>query len=65
MPQKLMHGLEWMGGMMHLPLNPELLRKPTENYVVNNAKIKRALGVEHIPVTANEGLRRTVQSFLK
>jgi len=29
------------------------------------SKIKRALGVDHMPITAREGLRRTIISFLK
>jgi len=54
-----------IGGVLHFPLNPERLRKLTENYVASNAKIKKALGVEHMPVTAREGLRRTILSFQK
>ena len=60
-----MNGVAWLGGLLHLPLNEERLRKLTENYVVSNAKIKEALGIEHMPVTAKEGLRRTVRSFQK
>ena len=37
--------------------------KLTENYVVSNEKIKRALGIERMPVTAVEGLRKTIRSF--
>jgi len=65
LPKGLMKGAAQLGGALHLPLNPERLRKLTENYVASNAKIKRALGVEHMPVTASEGLRRTIISFLK
>jgi len=65
LPKKLMNGLAWMGGKLHLPLNPERLRKLTENYVVSNAKIKAALGIESMPITAREGLRRTIKSFQK
>ena len=52
-----------VGGVLHLPLNSERLRKLTENYVVSNGKIKGALGVERMAVTAREGLSRTVKSF--
>lgn len=48
---------------MHLPLNPERLRKLTEDYVSSNAKIKKALGIERMPVDAREGLQRTLESF--
>ena len=65
LPQKLMIGVAWLGGLLHLPLNQDRLRKLTENYVVSNTKIKEALGIEHMPVTAKEGLRRTVKAFQK
>lgn len=64
-PQKLMKGIAGMGGWLHLPLNPERLRKLTENYVSSNKKIKTALGVEHLPVGAKEGLTKTIKSFEK
>ena len=65
LPQKLMNGVAWIGGLLHLPLNQERLRKLTENYVVSNAKIKEALGIKRMPVSAKEGLRRTINSFQK
>ena len=52
-----------MGTMLHLPLNEERQHKLTENYVVSNAKIKAALGIGQMPVRAEEGLRKTIQSF--
>lgn len=51
------------GDLLHLPLNSERLRKLTESYVVSNAKIKTALGWERMPVRAEEGLRKTLESF--
>lgn len=52
-----------IGSALRLPLDSERLRKLTENYISSNAKIKKALGVEKMPVGAREGLRRTVESF--
>lgn len=63
LPKGLMFFVARVGGWLHLPLNPERLRKLTENYVSSNAKIKAALGVERMPVDAREGLRRTLGSF--
>lgn len=54
-----------LGTLLHLPLNSERLRKLTENYVVSNAKIKAALGIDKMPVTAKEGLIKTIRSFEK
>lgn len=51
------------GDMIHLPLNSERLKKLTESYVVANAKIKKALGIEVLPVTSREGLKKTLESF--
>ena len=63
LPKGLMNGAAKVGRLLHLPLNPERLRKLTENYVSSNAKIKKALGVEKMPVDAREGLKVTLNSF--
>ena len=52
-----------IGTIFHLPLNNERLEKLTENYVVSNKKLKTALGVDKMPVTAREGIIRTICSF--
>ena len=52
-----------LGTVLHLPLNTERLQKLTENYVVSNAKLKLALGIEKMPVRAEDGLRKTMGSF--
>lgn len=63
LPKGLMLFVAKLGGMLHLPLNPERLQKLTENYVSSNAKIKKALGVDKMPVNARTGLQRTLESF--
>lgn len=63
LPKGLMNGVAKVGGWLHLPLNPERLRKLTESYISSNAKIKSALGVEKMPVDAREGLKVTLESF--
>ena len=63
LPKSLMTGIAKVGGMLHLPLDSERLRKLTENYISSNAKIKNALGVEKMPVSAREGLKVTLESF--
>lgn len=45
-----------------LPLTTERLNKLTENYVVNNSKIKQALGV-NLPLSSKDGLKITAYSF--
>ena len=65
LPKGLMTGIAKIGGALHLPLDSERLRKLTENYISSNAKIKKALGVEKMPVDAREGLKVTLKSFAK
>ena len=54
-----------IGDAIKLPLNSERLKKLTESYVVSNQKIKTALGIEKLPITATEGLQKTIKSFKK
>ena len=62
-PKGLMNGIAQLGGWLHLPLNPMRMQKLTENYVVSNAKIKKALGLQKFPISAKEGLAYTIKSF--
>lgn len=63
MPRGLVRLMASTGTLLHLPLNRERLRKLTENYVVDNGKIKRALGIDMLPVTAADGITFTIRSF--
>lgn len=63
LPKGMMTGMARVGGWLHLPLNPDRLQKLTENYISSNEKIKKALGVDRMPVDAREGLRLTIESF--
>lgn len=62
-PRGLMNGVAKVGGWLHLPLNPLRMHKLTENYMVSNEKIKKALGLKKMPVSAKEGLMATIKSF--
>ena len=63
LPKGLVRFAARTGDLLHLPLDSERLRKLTENYISSNRKIKAALGVEEMPVRAEEGLRRTIENF--
>ena len=54
-----------VGDYLHLPLNTERLEKLTEDYVVDNSDIKRALGISSMPVKAMDGLKATIESLVK
>lgn len=62
-PKGLIRGVVKIGDILPLPLNSERLKKLTESYVVANQKIKTALGIEKLPLTATEGLVKTIRSF--
>lgn len=64
LPKGLMNGMAKVGDVCHLPLNSERITKLTENYVVSNAKIKKALGIDKMPIRAAEGLEFTIKSFV-
>jgi nucleoside-diphosphate-sugar epimerase len=53
-----------MGDKIHLPLNSERLQKLTENYVVSNRKIVKAIG-KPLPIESKKGLLKTFESFRK
>jgi len=61
----LLKNLALFGDFFSLPLNSDRLAKLTENYLVSNQKIKNALQIDHLPITAAEGLRKTIKSFQK
>lgn len=53
-----------LGSWLHLPLNQERLYKLTENYVSSNQKIKKALGIEKLPVDARSGLQKSIKAMM-
>lgn len=61
----LITGVAKVGDIIKLPLNSERLKKLTESYVVSNKKIKTALNINKLPLSAEEGLIKTIQSFKK
>ncbi len=62
-PRGLLKMMARAGDLVKLPLNSEKLKKLTENYVVSNRKIKQVLGIPKMPVSAADGLRKTIESF--
>ena len=61
--KKTINGLAKIGDKLKLPLNSDRLTKLTENYIVSNAKVKRALNIEKLPLSASLGLAKTIESF--
>lgn len=61
--KRLIKSAAKLGDILHLPLNSFRLEKLTENYVVSNQKLKRALNIDSMPVNATDGLTKTIKSF--
>ena len=61
-PKKLIKIIASIGTIVKLPINSERIQKLTESYVVSNVKIKGAIG-KPLPLSAQEGLIKTFQSF--
>ena len=63
-PKGVMRMVAKIGDVLHLPLNTERIVKLTEDGFVNNSHLKSQLGWNRMPIRAEEGLRRTLRSFL-
>ncbi|WP_166332545.1 NAD-dependent epimerase/dehydratase family protein [Sphingobacterium chungjuense] len=63
-PKGFVIKLAEIGDICSLPLNSERLKKLTESYIVSSQKIKDALGIDKLPLTAREGMEKTTRSFV-
>lgn len=63
LPPRLVRTMAKTGSLLHLPLNTERLKKLTESYVVSNNLIKNALNIKRLPLSAEEGLKKTLSTF--
>ena len=64
-PKGLMRLMAKFGDVLHLPLNTERIEKLTEDSFVDNSHLKGQLGWERMPIRAEDGMRRTLRSFLE
>ncbi|HDR51633.1 MAG TPA: NAD-dependent epimerase/dehydratase family protein [Mariniphaga anaerophila] len=62
-PQRIILVSAKLGGLLRLPLNPERLKKLIESYVVSNQKIKQTLSIDKMPISAEDGIIKTLKSF--
>lgn len=63
LPKMFVKFIAILGDVLPIPLNTKRLKKMTSNLLVSNAKIKKSLGLEKLPLSANEGLIITIKSF--
>ena len=65
LPRSLMRLVARIGDFLPLPLDSERLAKLTETAIVDNSKLKAALGWKQMPVRAEEGFRTTLRAFVQ
>ncbi len=63
-PKIIIYVIAKLGDIFKFPLNSESLQKLTENYIVSNNKILKAIN-KTLPYSAEEGLLKTINSFPK
>jgi len=61
-PKNLIRLIASVGDILPLPLNNERLQKMTEDYLVNNEKLKKVIQ-KPFPVNAVDGFKKTIESF--
>lgn len=65
LPKFLVIAMAKFGDIVPIPLNTKRLKKMTGSLTVSNQKLKTALAIEKLPLTAQEGLEKTIRSFKK
>ncbi|WP_440882033.1 NAD-dependent epimerase/dehydratase family protein [Tenacibaculum sp. C7A-26P2] len=65
LPKSVLIILGKIGDILPIPINTEKIHKLTENYMVSNKKIKDAIGIKKLPLSAEEGIHLTIKSFIK
>lgn len=63
LPKFLVKAIAKVGDVLPIPLNSLRLKKMTSDLTVSNQKIKSALGIDKLPLSAEEGLIKTIKSF--
>ncbi|UCA61896.1 NAD-dependent epimerase/dehydratase family protein [Chryseobacterium rhizoplanae] len=62
-PKSIIQTIAKIGDTLSLPLNTKRLQKMTSNLLVSNQKIKSELNITKMPLTAEEGLIKTIKGF--
>lgn len=60
-PESLIRLIGKAGDIFHLPLNTNRLSKLTEDYLVSNQKIKKALLLDEFPYSTRESMKKTIE----
>ncbi len=63
LPKFFVKAVARVGDIVPILLNSTRLKKMTGSLTISNSKIKNALGIKKLPLTAKEGLIKTVETF--
>ncbi|REG98250.1 NAD-dependent epimerase/dehydratase family protein [Flavobacterium aquicola] len=63
LPKSLIRSIAKIGDFIPIPLNTVRLKKLTSDLTVSNQKIKSVLNIRKLPLTAEEGIMKTIYSF--
>ncbi|KGN98310.1 hypothetical protein HQ36_02515 [Porphyromonas gingivicanis] len=64
LPKFVWRGIASLGSMLKMPFNKIILQKLTENYVVDNRRIKKVLNIKEMPYETTSEVAKTIRSFL-
>lgn len=62
-PKMIIYYIARIGDIIPIPLNSTRLKKMTSDLLVSNKKIKRLLDIQKLPLSAEEGLIKTLVGF--
>lgn len=65
LPKSMIKALARVGDFIPIPLNTKKLKKLTNNLIISNQKIRNLLEIKKLPLTAEQGLEKTIKSFKK
>lgn len=62
-PKVLIRGVAKLGNYFPIPINSMRLNKMTSTLIVSNSKIKKSLQINKLPLSAEEGIYKTIQAL--
>ena len=63
LPLNILKSFASLGNLLHLPINSGMIQKLTGNFIVSNEKIKKALDINRLPISSEEGMRITFKNI--
>lgn len=63
LPKWIINLVAKIGDVISLPINSKKLEKLTSTLLVSNDKIKKELNLQKLPLSATQGLEKTIKSF--